>query len=227
MSNENSPSAPRSRRESSPAETERRAWIAEQARSSMNILCAFADDLVKHLDRDGLDPTVICDPKGWLLTRTMLESQNSPQELRYAQVCMMLEDAKFYAAEHVDLLVRQQDAWRALGAANHAWTSLVIAQELGGMKHGAVLSRLQDERVELAIKEALSAKGRAGAKKSHAENYAIKRQAFEWLDANAAKYRSIEATAAGLVAARLAPIKHRTARIYASEHRKLQSAGKL
>ncbi len=67
---------------------------------------------------------------------------------------------------------------------------------------------------------------RKGAEKRHAENHAMKRDVFNWLDANPPKPRGLDAAATEIFESKIVPIKSwRTARDWVGEWKKLRSAG--
>lgn len=62
------------------------------------------------------------------------------------------------------------------------------------------------------------------AGKRHEENRSMKAQAFEWIDANAAQFKSLDGMAAA-IAGKVLPVAFRTARKWVGEHKKLRAAG--
>lgn len=65
---------------------------------------------------------------------------------------------------------------------------------------------------------------RSGAKAKNAENRAMKRDVFAWLDSNMSQFKSLD-SAAEAIAGKVAPIAFRTARDWVGEWKKLRSAG--
>lgn len=65
---------------------------------------------------------------------------------------------------------------------------------------------------------------RSGAQAKNAENRAMKRDVFAWLDANMSQFKSLD-SAAEAIAGKVAPIAFRTARAWVGEWKKLRSAG--
>ena len=66
---------------------------------------------------------------------------------------------------------------------------------------------------------------KAGANAIHAENRAMKKDVFAWLDANMPNFKSMD-SAAEAIAGKVAPVKFRTARDWVGEWKKLRSTGK-
>ena len=75
----------------------------------------------------------------------------------------------------------------------------------------------------LVRESALKGAAQASAGKRHKENRAMKAEVFEWLDKNAAQFRSLDSMATA-IAGKVAPIAFRTARAWVGEHRNLRSA---
>ena len=63
-----------------------------------------------------------------------------------------------------------------------------------------------------------------GATARHAENRAIKRDVFDWLDEHFQAHKSMDA-AAEVIAGNIAPVKFRTARDWVGQWKKLRSTG--
>ena|GEM_PF-3248157 len=104
------------------------------------------------------------------------------------------------------------------GDLNLAWTYATDAVSLmGEIKggHGAYKAEI----------DAVSNQARKGASAAHAENRAMKRDAFKWLDENRSKYKSMDATAQAMTGEQ--PIAFRTARSWVGDWKKLRSAGTL
>lgn len=74
-------------------------------------------------------------------------------------------------------------------------------------------------------RQARQENARAGAKASHAEHRAIRQDVYKWLDANMARFRSMD-EAASAIAGKVAPIAWRTARDWVGEWKKVRAAGK-
>lgn len=58
----------------------------------------------------------------------------------------------------------------------------------------------------------------------HNENRAMRAEVFEWLDANMARFKSMDA-AAEAIAGNVTPVKFRTARDWVGKWKKLRSTG--
>lgn len=89
---------------------------------------------------------------------------------------------------------------------------------------GALLGETAEPQATKAA--LLSMLGKKGAAVRHVETRSIREQVDQWCEANSSKYRSIDAAAAAVIEAKLAPIVFTTARKYVREWRKMHSAGK-
>lgn len=111
----------------------------------------------------------------------------------------------------------------------------VIAESLGVSNLSDLVSGIESLRPHLdvptntfsminAVKLKTRKEGaRTGANARHAENRAMKREVFTWLDTNFSAFKSMDA-AATEIASKVAPIAWRTAREWVGEWRKLRSA---
>lgn len=104
---------------------------------------------------------------------------------------------------------------------------------VGEQSRSASLARAMESAVgflagqpisQKAISLARSELARSGSEARHAENRAMKRDVFAWLDANMVKFNSMD-DAATAIAGKVEPIKWRTAREWVGDWKKLRSTG--
>lgn len=68
-----------------------------------------------------------------------------------------------------------------------------------------------------------TARAKAAAARRHIENHAMRRQVFDWLDANMVNHRSMD-SAASAIAGRVVPVTWRTARAWVTDWKRDRSA---
>lgn len=91
-----------------------------------------------------------------------------------------------------------------------------------GLTHGHIDgSANTQKRLEARRSKKLS----QAALKMHAENHAMKRDVFNWLDSNMKDFKSMDG-AAQAIAGKVAPVAFRTARTWVGEWKKLRYASK-
>lgn len=156
-----------------------------------------------------------------------LESQAERDDFeKLCELARRLRDDKFRKAQEVfDLVLRGSetvDLDDSSGAGESAvwgWADSLddaIRQNLNHQTIGAFVS--------LVLKHGESSAQAARAVARHAENHAMKQEVFEWLNANMARYPSMDA-AADDIAGKVVPVKWRTARDWVALWKKLRSAG--
>ncbi len=111
------------------------------------------------------------------------------------------------------------------GKTDAGWATLLKAS-IGVARLASVEQTLtkKESSNALAMRSAKRLLSAAGLDSRHAENRAMKKDVFVWLDANMRRFKSMDA-AAEAIAGKIAPIAWRTARDWVGEWKKLRSTG--
>ena len=140
---------------------------------------------------------------------------------------------KYWHGVRVRLWDMNMHVWQMISQCNKCIASENFYDELTNL--ALAIGQITRE-MELFAKGAFNAtehviyyemRGRKAIEVRHAENRAIKRDVFSWLDKNMSKFKSLDAAATGLIDGKVAPIAWRTARSYVGEWKKVRSTGTL
>lgn len=112
------------------------------------------------------------------------------------------------------------DAMRPNLTRDQQWWSVCWAHSHMGRLRGSLTGELTGGMTSVI------ARAKGAAKVRHRENHEFKQEVFEWLTQNMHRFKSLNA-AAEAIAGKVVPIKFTTARSWASEWKKIQSAGTL